>query len=438
MPQTPSLHPIVIAGGGAGGLELAARLGRRFGPERVVLVDQSPFHIWKPSLHEVAAGTLDIHQEGLSYAMLARIGGFSFVPGRIEGIERDARELVLAPLLDPKGEEVFGARRQAYGQLVLSVGSLGHFFGTPGAREHALALDTVDAAETFRVELLKAVARVNSQQPENASDDQVHLVIVGGGATGVELAAELRDAGNLLAGYGLTRFDARNDLVITVVEGGPRLLGPLPEKVSLAARESLNRRGVTVETDCRVAEVTPTHVVTNDGRRLRSDLCVWAAGISAPAWLAELGLPTNKAGQLEVDACLRTPDPHIFAMGDCAAAPRTGGEGIVPARAQAAHQQAEYLAQRIGQMLNGKTPDDTPFRYREHGSLVSLGTSSGVGSLMGGLRDGNLFVSGGLARLMYMSLHLMHHKVILGVGRTISVALGRLLLRRAHPRVKLH
>jgi len=438
MLQTPSLHPIVIAGGGAGGLELASRLGRRFGPERIILVDQSPFHVWKPSLHEVAAGTLDIHQEGLSYAMLARIGGFTFVPGRITGVDREARELRLDAWRDAQGEVILDERVQPYGQLVMAVGSLGHFFGTPGAREHALALDTTEAAESFRLALLKAVVRVESAQRQRAEDRQVHLVIVGGGATGVELAAELRDAGNLVSGYGLTHFDARNDMVITVVEGGPRLLGPLPERVSAAARESLQRRGIAVETDCRIAEVTDTDVVTADGRRLRSDLCVWAAGISAPSWLGELGLPTNKAGQLDVDGCLRTPDPHIFAMGDCAAAPRGDGEGTVPARAQAAHQQADYLARRIGDLLQGKTPSSEPFKYREHGSLVSLGTSSGVGSLMGGLRDRSLFVSGSLARLMYMSLHLMHHKVILGIGRTISVALGRLLLRRAHPRVKLH
>ncbi|GAA5234374.1 NAD(P)/FAD-dependent oxidoreductase [Verticiella sediminum] len=438
MPDQPTLQRIVIAGGGAGGLELAARLGRRFGPARVFLIDRSPFHIWKPSLHEVAAGTLDIHQEGLSYRMLGHINGFSFVPGSIASIDRQAKRVQLAPLLDEQGVLVLPERSIPYDGLVLALGSLGNFFGTPGAEEHAIALDTTASAEHFRATLLRAVVRADDRRATGEGAPLVHLVIVGGGATGVELAAELRDAGNLASDYTQGDFDPMRDISITVVEVGPRLLGPLPERVSTSALAALQRRRIRVETDTRIAEVRADSVLTADGRVLPADLCVWAAGISAPTVLRALELPLNRVGQIVVDAHLATPDPAVFALGDCAAAPRVDAEGTVPARAQAAHQQAAYLAKRLGMLMRGGTPDNTPFRYTEHGSLVSLGTQSSVGSLMGGLMDRGFFVSGLVARLMYMSLHLMHHYTVLGLGRTISLAFGRLLLRRTHPRVKLH
>jgi len=432
-------HRTVIVGGGAGGLQLAARLGRRYGPDSVILVDAEPFHIWKPSLHEVAAGTLDIHQEGLSYPMLARIDHFSFMRGEMVGVDRQARKVLLGPLTLPDGTMLLPTRELPYDTLVVAVGSLGNFFGTPGAQEHAIALDSTDAAEHFRLTLLRAMVRL-AEKRQRGIDGKLHLVIVGGGATGVELAAELIDAGDMVSDYGLPSVDARRDVSITLVESAPRLLGPLTERVAIAAHQALLDRGIRIETGCRVARVTSDRIFTADGRELPADLCVWAAGISAPPVLAKLGLPQNRAGQIEVDAFLQTTDPAVFAMGDCAAAPwvHDGKTTQVPARAQAAHQQASYLAQRIGQRMEGRPLSDTPFSYHDHGSLVSLGTEQGVGSLMGGLVAKGMYVNGLMARLMYMSLHLMHHRVVLGFGRTISVALGRLLSGRAQPRVKLH
>ncbi|MCG2603918.1 MAG: FAD-dependent oxidoreductase, partial [Achromobacter sp.] len=160
-------------------------------------------------------------------------------------------------------------------------------------------------------------------------------------------------------------------------------------------------------------------------------------GIKGPALLAELDLPLNKLGQLEVNERLETADPHILALGDCCAAPWRDGR-TVPARAQAAHQQADYLCKKLTARLRRAAEPTAPYVYEDHGSLVSLGQDAGVGSLMGKLAGRGLFVSGTLARLMYMSLHLMHHKAVLGISRTASLALARLLMRRTRPRVKLH
>ncbi|OZI39733.1 FAD-dependent oxidoreductase [Bordetella genomosp. 5] len=433
---TSNTDRIVIVGGGAGGLELAAQLGRKHGRDRVTLVDARPFHIWKPSLHEAAAGTLDIHQEGLSYLMLAHLAHFSFAQGRLLGVNREQRSITIDAVSDAHGQEVLPRRDLAYGTLVLALGSTSNFFNTPGAAEHAVTLDTTENAEQFRLTMLKAMALVDQAKVRDPAA-RLDLVIVGGGATGVELAVELTEASHVVSAYGLPNFRAERDLAITLVEGAPRILSALPEKISAAATARLLELGIKVETGCRVSEITADSVKTADGRAFPASLCMWAAGIQGPALLATLDMPLNRAGQVIVTDRLETPDPHILALGDCCAAP-WGAERTVPARAQAAHQQADYLAKKLTARLRNQPEPDEPYVYRDHGSLVSLGQDAGVGSLMGKLAGRGLFVSGTLARLMYMSLHLMHHRAVLGVSRTASLALARLLMRRTRPRVKLH
>lgn len=426
---------IVIVGGGAGGLELAAQLGRKHGRDRVTLVDARPFHIWKPSLHEAAAGTLDIHQEGLSYLMLAHLAHFTFAQGRLLAVDRDNRSITIDAVKDAHGQEVLAQRQIAYGTLVLAVGSTSNFFNTPGAAEHAVTLDTTENAEQFRLTMLKAMALVDQAKVRDPAA-RLDLVIVGGGATGVELAVELTEASHVVSAYGLPNFRAERDLAITLVEGAPRILSALPEKISAAATTRLLELGIKVETGCRVSEITENSVKTADDREFPATLCLWAAGIQGPAILGTLGMELNRSGQLIVNERLETPDPHILALGDCCAAP--WGDRTVPARAQAAHQQADYLAAKLTARLRNQPETDKPYVYHDHGSLVSLGQDAGVGSLMGKLAGRGLFVSGTLARLMYMSLHLMHHRAVLGVSRTATLALARLLMRRTRPRVKLH
>ncbi|HEU0230435.1 MAG TPA: FAD-dependent oxidoreductase [Burkholderiaceae bacterium] len=427
---------IVIVGGGAGGLELAARLGGRLGPEQVTLVDKTAFHIWKPSLHEVAAGTLDIHREGLSYFMLAKDRGFTFVRGEMDNLDAAGKSIGIRPVFDPYGEQVLPARRLAYGTLILSVGSRSNFFGTPGAAEYTLAIDSTEQAESFRLRLLSALTRTDAAR--GAGDGEpLRIAIVGAGATGVELAAELAQAARNLAYYGLRHLDPARDLKISVIEGAPRILSALHEKISQAAHRLLTDRGIAVETSVHVASVHADALIDTEGQRHPYDLCVWAAGIQAPAFLSGLGLETNRINQVVVDASLRSSDPFIFAFGDCAQA-AWANDRFLPARAQVAHQQAAFLFSRLVHgNTTGKRPS-TAFRYRDYGSLVSVGHNRVVGNLMGVLTGKGLFIEGLFARLMYIGLHLMHHAALLGLLRTGSLALGRLLLKRGAPRVKLH
>jgi NADH dehydrogenase len=427
---------IVIVGGGAGGLELACKLGRKLGPSKVVLVDCRLYHIWKPSLHEVAAGTLDIHQEGLSYQMLGHDNGFSFVYGALTALDAAAKRLTVAPV-EAEGEEVLPERRVEYQFLVVAVGSVSNYFGVPGAREHTISLNATEDAEHFRLKLLRLLASAE-QDAEQGHDNGLDVVIIGGGATGVELAAELREASGVYAVYGFNHLKVRRDVRITLLEGAPRILAPLPERVSNAALALLEKRAIRVVTDCRVNEIDKDQVRDTKGNVYHADLCVWAAGIRAPEFLGSLGLPTNKGGQIEVDDHLRVKGAaDVYALGDCAGCVDAKGKPVPP-RAQAAHQQADYLDKTFLRLAAGKPAQDEPYAYRDYGSLVSIGQETTVGSLMGALRGVSWFVEGFVARMMYMSLHLLHHRAILGTMRTAVLAIARFLIRRTTPLVKLH
>ncbi|MYN05158.1 FAD-dependent oxidoreductase [Pseudoduganella sp. DS3] len=426
----------VIVGGGAGGLELACKLGRKLGPQQVMLVDSRLYHIWKPSLHEVAAGTLDIHQEGLSYQMLAHDNGFTYVYGAMTALDAAARQLTVAAIASEAGEAVLPERSIGYDALVMAVGSTSNYFGVPGAAEHTISLNATEDAERFRLTLLKLLTKAALQKGQEGAAG-VDVVIIGGGATGVELAAELREASGVYTAYGFGHLDPVRDVRITLLEGAPRILAPLPERVSSAALKLLDQRGINVVTDCRVTAIAADHVSVG-AHSYPSDIVVWAAGIKAPAFLATLGLPVAKGGQLEVTGALQVKGvPGVYALGDCALCLGADGKPVPP-RAQAAHQQADYLLETFLREARGKAPQDKPYAYRDYGSLVSFGQSTSVGSLMGSLRGFSWFVEGFLARMMYVSLHLLHHQAVLGTIRTGVLALARFLVKRATPLVKLH
>jgi len=422
---------IVIVGGGAGGLELAAQLGRKLGArqgrERILLVDRSVFHIWKPTLHEVAAGTLDAHQEGLSYTVLARRNHFSFALGDVTALDTNRRLVTLAEIRDDHGKTLVPERTVSFTRAVLALGSGSNSFGTPGA-ENAFVLEQASDAQRFHNSLLSAFARASF-----SATKALGIAIVGGGATGVELSAELIEAhSELLESLG---NEQRFRLDITLVEAGPRILGGLPEKISAQARVALERKNVRVLTNTKVTEVRPDALVINSGE-IQADMIVWAAGIKASDNNRNFGLETNRINQFVVNDKLETSVSGVYALGDCAAC-RWHGDQFVPARAQAAHQQADYLGKVLLAALREKVYD-APFVYRDFGSLVSLGENKGIGNLMGGLAGRNFFVEGLIAKWMYMSLHLNHHRAILGTGKTAVLALARLLQQRVSGRLKLH
>src|SRR5476651_2129855 len=410
-----------------------------------MLVDCRLYHIWKPSLHEVAAGTLDIHQEGLSYQMLAHDNGFTFVYGPLTALDAGARMLTVGAIeAEVEGvssgagsEPVLPERQVRFDRLVIAVGSTSNYFGVPGAPEHTISLNATEDAERFRLTLLRLLTLAELQK-SSKPEAGIDIVIIGGGATGVELAAELREASGAYAAYGFQQLQAMRDVRITLLEGASRILAPLPEKVSEAALKLLHERAISVVTDTRVTAIDQRQVTVADGAVYKADICVWAAGIKAPDVLAGLGLPTTRSGQIEVDGKLAVQGhPNIYALGDCAACVGADGK-LVPPRAQAAHQMADYLRAALLARAAGRAPSTKPYVYRDYGSLVSFGHSTTVGSLMGSLKGLSWFVDGFIARTMYVSLHLMHHQAVLGTVRTGVLALARFLIKRSTPLVKLH
>jgi NADH dehydrogenase len=434
------LHRIVIVGGGAGGLELATRLGDSLGRRRkalVTLVDKSRTHLWKPLLHQVAAGSMDLNDHELDYLFQARWHHFQFQLGRMDGLDREHRQIHLAPTYDETGREVIPARSIPYDTLVIAVGSTTNDFGTPGAAQHAISLDNPEQAALFHSRLINACLRANAQ-PGPLQPGQLDIAIIGAGATGVELAAELHNTLRELIAFGFERINPEQDIQLTIIEAAPKILPALPERLSNEVMKLLHKLKVDVLTGERVTEVSPRGVRTATGREVPAELVVWAAGIKAPDLLKDLaGLESNRLNQLVVHQTLQTTrDPNIFAFGDCAACPWPEKKGWIPPRAQSAHQQASHLWRMLPRHLEGKPLQ--PFRYRDFGSLVSLGAYSTVGSLMGAITRGSVMIEGWFAGIMYRSLYKMHEYALHGFTKVALDTVARIITRRTEPHVKLH
>ncbi|HSH98148.1 MAG: NAD(P)/FAD-dependent oxidoreductase [Methylophilaceae bacterium] len=434
------LHHVVIVGGGAGGLELATRLGDKLGKKgkaEITLVDRTRTHIWKPLLHEIAAGSMDPDKHQLEYIAQAHWHHFRYRLGSMDGIDRAKKEVYITPYYDDEGMEIIPRRTFKYDTLIIAIGSTTNDFGIKGASEYSIALDTQNQAERFHRRLHNAVVRAQTQV-EPVKEGQLEVVIVGAGATGVELSAELHNTTRELTAYGMDKINPDRDIKISIIEASDRVLPALPPRLSDSVKLELNKLGVHVYTGERVTEVTEKGVYTHSGRFIPSELVVWAAGIKAPDFLSNLdGLEANRINQLVVKRTLQTTlDDSIFAFGDCAACPWPGHDSNVPPRAQSAHQQASMLVKTVKNRIAGKSLPE--YTYRDYGSLVNLGHYTTVGNLMGTLDGGSLFIEGLFARIMYQSLYKMHLMALHGFFVVFLQTLARIITRRTEAKIKLH
>jgi NADH:ubiquinone reductase (H+-translocating) len=433
-------HRTVVVGGGAGGLELVTRLGDalgRRGRADIALVEKARTHLWKPLLHEVAAGSMDVSRHELDYLAQAYWHSFRYRFGEMIGLDR-ARQLVhLAANFDDEGRLITPERSVGYDTLVIAIGSVSNDFGTPGVVEHAICLDTPEQAQRFNRRLINACLLAHTQA-EPIRPGQLHVVIIGGGATGTELSAELHRTVRGVVAFGLDKIDPNKDIKITLIEAADRIVPMLPKRLSDSTARLLGELGVKVRTSARVTEVRQDGVQLADGEFIPSELVVWSAGVRGPDVLKHLdGLEVTPTNQLVVRPTLQTTrDDDIFALGDCAYLVEQGETQPVPPRAQAAHQQASFLLKQIQRRLNGQ-PIET-FHYRDFGSLVSLGEFSTIGSLMGFVAGKGLLIEGYFARLMYRSLYKMHEAALHGPVKVVLDSIARAMTRRNEPHVKLH
>jgi NADH:ubiquinone reductase (H+-translocating) len=433
-------HRIVIVGGGVGGLTLATRLGETLEKDRfteVLLLDGSSTHFWKPLLHEAAAGRLDPAAHEIQYAVHAKMNGFLFEQGMLVSVDRTCRTVTIDALQDDRGREIVPARTIRFDTLVLALGSVTNYFSVPGAQMNALSLENLSDAKSFRQKLVEVCTRANHIRSTNRAAQRRPLAIniIGAGATGVELAAALRDSLHAMHEYKIYDLDPSVDFDIRVIEAGNRILPALTSKVSDEAAQILKNIGVEVLTQTKIVEVAPDAVITGDGRRLPGDITIWAAGVSGPPVLRAVeGIEVTTNAQVLVTPTLQTTkDPDIFAIGDCAACPIDAKSFLAP-RAQVAGQQADFLAGALIQYMQGRSLE--PFDYHDAGSLIGFGHAGAVGSIAG-LFDRPLFVRGWFATIVYRFLYRRHMVKVSGLRQASIDSVGH-WLRRREPTVRLN
>ena len=439
-----TMKRIVVVGGGAGGLELVAKLGRKYRKHKeveITLVDSAERHLWKPLLHEVATGVMEVGADALEYRAHALKNAYRYRFGALQAIDRDKKQIELAPLINSKGVKILNTRFIAYDYLVVAVGSVSNNFGTPGVAENCISLDRSKQAVLFHDELTEELIRFSGEE----GVDPVAVAIVGGGATGVELSAVLHHVVEELQKYAPTDVEEFVDapverfLKITLIEAGPRLLPPLPESLSMKAKDALDKLGVNVRLSTIVTEATADGLRTKDGELIPACLMVWAAGVKAPDFLNNIaGLETTRNNQLAVTHTLQTTlDPAIFAIGDCASCEISPGV-FVPPRAQSAHQMAMNCYRNINTLVGGKDTDLKPYRYVDMGSLVNLAKYKTLGAMVAPFAGKELFIEGAMAKLFYLSLYRMHQIALHGYLRTGFFMLAGRIHKTVRGMIKLH
>jgi NADH dehydrogenase len=432
--------PTVVIGGGAAGLELVSRLTRRLSRRGsdpslapVVLVDRALDHVWKPRLHEIATATQSPTAAASSFLGHASAHGYRFEIGELKQVDPVEYTVTLAPVIGPQGQDVLPERTISYGRLVLALGSEENDFGTPGARAHCHFLNNTDQAMRIRDALLVGAFRVARGQQEEFS-----VGIIGGGATGVELCAEIHHAIDALRVHEPALDACR--VRLTVIEAADRLLNANPPEVSAYASRALGMRQVEVILGDRAASIDERGVQLLSGRRIDAQLRIWTAGIRGPRVFEQISaLPSTRSGRVRVDDRLRCVGlSDVYAIGDCAEWIDPSSGRPAPYTAQVASAQARYLAAALPASVHGRKL--ASFRFESAGAIVSLGDHGAAGNLTTrfGRRSHDQFVQGLSAKLVYAALYRQHELAIHGWRGAFARLVGDWLNRTYQPDLKLH
>jgi NADH dehydrogenase len=386
---------VIVVGAGFAGLAAMEELHRA--GARVLLIDRNIYSTFQPLLYQVATGGLNPGDVAYPLRSLARKEGARFRPGELAGVDPAGRRITLTDgtVLD-------------YDYLVLCTGVSAAYYGVTGAAEHTFALYTRRDAVILRDHIMARLERLDIEGPGKG----VNFTVVGGGATGVELAGALAELRALDDAF--PEVDESN-VHIRVVEMAPALLAPFHPKLQAYALAELRRRGVDVQLDTKISEITEDQVILENGDRMPSDVTVWAAGVSAPSGVRGWGLPQGRGGRIQVQPSLQvTGQDRIFAAGDIAL---IEGQPL-PQVAQPAIQTGRHAGKQIALLMAGRPT--RPFRYHDKGTMATIGRRSAVVQLPHGTR-----IRGTLAWLAWLALHLFY---LLG-GRNRLSALVNLSYR---------
>ncbi len=423
---------IIVVGGGAGGLELVVSLGRAYRNHnkiKITLVDQSLTHVWKPLFHEVASGSLNNVYDKMGYLAIAKKNQFHFELGQLQQIDRKNKTILIH---NPNEKDHSSQLTLSYDILVLAIGSVTNNFNTPGSDQFCYYLDVEAQAKKIHNVLFEKL--INKHYEHYA--EPIKIAIVGGGATGVELAASLRTSLSQLSALISQKYVPKEIATITVIEAASRILSPLPENISLVTKKQLNHMDIDVLADTRVIAVKDNGLLTHDNQFIPADMVIWAAGVKGQECVQSLtDFELNNSGQIKVKPTLQTTiDESIFAFGDCACCMMSNGKPV-PARAQAAHQQASLLVKSIKHLLKKKPLPE--YHYVDYGSLVSLSHNRTTGALFVG-NEKSVFITGYLARMVYLSLYKSHQIKIIGYWKVGVMTVANFLMRRVRSALKLH
>jgi NADH dehydrogenase len=383
----PNAPQVVICGAGFGGLSAIAKLTRA--GMRVTLVDAHLYSTFQPLLYQVATAGLNPGDVAYPAGGFVRRYGAIYRRGELAAIDSASRRIKLG-----------NGRELGYDYLIIATGVSASYYGIKGAAENTFGLYTRTDAIVLRDQLMAGFERLS------VDSGDLTVTVVGGGATGVELAGTLAELRATVLGATFPDVDPSR-VHVRVVEMAPSLLGPFHEKLREYARKQLLARDIDVRLNTRIGEVTDKQVLLVDGENLPSDLTVWAAGVAASQAVSGWGLPQGKNGRIVVGPDLRVQgQDRIFAVGDIAVIP----DDPTPQLAQPALQMGRHAAAQIVR-LEGKAAT-VPFSYHDKGTMATIGRRSAVVQLAGGLR-----IRGTLAWLAWFALHLVY---LLGVRNRVS------------------
>jgi len=377
---------VLVLGGGFGGIGAAQKLKKS--DVDVVLVDKNDYHTFQPLLYQVATGLLE--QPAVGHPIRDLVHGQDNArmhQDRVTAVDLDAREVQFDEL-----------KPLSYEYLVFGLGAEVNFFGVEGAADHAFPLYTLSDAVRLKNHVLRQWEAADKDQAL-IEDGALNIVVVGGGPTGVETAGALAE---LYTGVFRKDYpDVPEDVArITLVEAGPEIFSMFKPDIRNYAVEALTKRGVEVTTGEVVDSVTPLRVKLKSGKELKAHTLVWGAGLQGNALVQSLGLELERGNRIAVDGELRMPShPEAFAVGDVAAITDAKTQQVLPQLGSVALQSGEHAGETIARLVEGKEPE--PFKYRDKGTMATIGRGSAVVQMMGGRT-----MKGKSAQLAWGTVHL--------------------------------
>lgn len=374
---------VAIIGAGFAGLNAAKALRKK--PVDVLLIDRNNYHKFQPLLYQVATSGLEADEVAHNIRDLFR--GYPNLNARL-GTVRDV-DLGQKQLHFLKGPSV------PYDYLIVGAGAVTSYFGVEGASEHAFPLKNLSDAVRLRNHILRQFERYE-RDPEEAGENALHFVVVGGGPTGIETAGALSELFRVIQ-KDFPRLDTTRARV-TLIEMLPRLLSQYHEESSTYTRHVLEKRGVEVRTEVAVERIEPDHILLKGGEKIETRTLIWAAGVRANPLADALGAEQDRAGRIAVEPDLSLPGhPEVFIVGDMSGAADEEGRAYAQL-APVAVQQGKHAARQIMRKVEGASTER--FAYVDQGQMATIGRNAAVAELPGGVR-----IHGFVAWLMWVFVH---------------------------------